>query len=525
MRGMGSSDRSLTTDALFEVRHVSKSFGITRALQDVWLSVIPGEVHGLLGMNGSGKSTLLKVLSGVVEPDVGAELVVRSRTTPLPVGGSYRRWGWGFVHQDLGLYPTLRVVDNLHLSGSLKSPPGAISWRTEFACAREILGRFNLHVDPRCMVGELRPSERARLAIVRALHEASLHEESGEGRHVLFLDESTVSLQQEDRRETTALIRQITEAGGAVVLVSHDLTEIRDLTDRVTVLRDGRIVDTAATQDLSDDEMLHLVVGSAYVAPRVYERVVTIGTDALSVEHLSGEGVKDATFACRRGEILGLSGLAGSGFEGVPYLLFGVAVALGGTVRVAGGSARSVRRLRPDTAIRLGISLVPGDRRTQGLAMSEPVLSNVSLATLARYRSRTGWLVKSRETREVTAFTRLVGVVPPDVSTPVSMLSGGNQQKALIAKWLNTNPEVLMLHEPTVGIDVPTRAKLQRLLREQADGGKAIICASGDFEQLADLCDRVLVFRDGRIAAELSGENLSKDRIAFESLGASYDRA
>jgi ribose transport system ATP-binding protein len=356
------------------------------------------------------------------------------------------------------------------------------------------------------------------------MYEASMHSQFDDDRYVLFLDESTVSLQEHERREMGERIDRITSAGGAVVLVSHDLTEIHELTQRVTVLRDGRVVGTAMTEELTEEKMLTLVVGSAFTTTRAESRRDSShrGDPVLTVSGLTGTDLSDISFDCFSGEILGLTGLAGSGFEEVPYDLFGAHPVSGGTLTLD-GKVIQLKGLRPNVAIADGICLVPGDRRSQGMALTESVRSNVTLPRLTSYRNRFGWLSKAGEEKDAVATTKRVGVWPADTSHLTAMLSGGNQQKALLAKWLNANPRVLILHEPTIGIDVPTRVKLQNLLREAADEGMCIICASGDFEQLEILCDRVIIFRDGKITAELAGSQLTKNNIALESLGATNE--
>ncbi len=515
-------------EPLFALRKVSKSFGATRALQDAGLTVYPGEVHGLLGTNGSGKSTMLKILSGFIAPDDGAELTVRGERAPIPVGGEYRRLGWGFVHQDLALYPSRRVLDNFHLRGPVASPPYARSWRREYRKVSEILERLHLSLDPRETVDRLAQPQRALLAIARAMYEAELgneqHQADGNSpREVLFLDESTVSLEARDRAELLRVIRRMTARGCAVVIVSHDLGEVRELTDRVTVLRDGRVVGTGLTAELSEGDLLTLVAGSLPEQQVEHEPPDDSSAQVvLGVADLVGPSVGGVSFECRRGEILGLTGLVGSGFDEVPYLLYGAVRASAGQVVLAGEQFEA-RWLRPNRAIRLGLCLVPGDRRLQGVVASATVRANVTLPSLERYRGVLGWVSRTREDRDAAASTTRVGLVPPDYNAPVSAFSGGNQQKAVLAKWFNTLPKMLMLHEPTVGIDVRARAQVQELLRTAAGDGQGILCVSGDFEQLEQLCDRVLVMRKGRIRAELTGSRLTKSTIARESMNVSDD--
>jgi ribose transport system ATP-binding protein len=521
----------MSSENLLELRHVSKTFATTRALVDVRFSVNSGEVHGLLGANGSGKSTILKILSGFVDADAGAELSVHGNRVSLPGnGGDARSHGWGFVHQDLALFPNLRIVDNLHLAGAtLGSPAASISWRKEIRAATEILRRFHLELDPSLRVADLPPPKQALVAIARALFEAEMHGTPGDDRFVLFLDESTVSLEANDRRELRAVIDRLVERGSAVVLVSHDLNEVRQLTNQVTVLRDGEVAGAGPTHDFTDAQLLRLVVGDALsteMAAATGRTAVPAARDRLimRVRGLNCSSVKDVSFECFAGEILGLTGLAGSGYEDIPYLLFGARTERDhqGAIEI-GGRTLQIQDLTPAVAITNGICLVPGSRATQGLISSLPVWQNVTLPSLRRYRGSGRKLLRRKERAAASEVTRKVNVRPPDVSMPVGSLSGGNQQKVVVAKWLNAQPQVLLLHEPTIGIDVGARSQLHQLLRAAASEGMAVICASGDYEQLEVLCQRVLVFRHGTIHAELVEAGVTKRAMAIESLDESND--
>jgi ribose transport system ATP-binding protein len=519
----------MATEALLELRGLNKTFGANRALIDTELRIYPGEVHGLLGANGSGKSTMLKVLSGVIKPDSEPDLFVRGRPAPLPEAGSYRQYGWGFVHQDLALLPTLRVVDNLQLSGPLHSSGAAILWRREIRSAQEVLARFHLDIDPRTRVERLSVAQRALLAIARAMHEAQTLS-ANDDRLVLFLDESTVSLEVSDREEVEAVMKEVTGRGCAVVLVSHDLAEVRQLTHRVTVLRDGRVAGSGRIAEIPDQRLLTMVVGEAVSSEMnirksmVASSVPLETSPALQVRKLAGPGVNRVDFDCYPGEILGLTGLVGSGYEEIPYLIFGhqLQSAADGTVTVD-GTTLSVAKMRPDIAIRNGICLVPGSRATQGGVANATIWQNITLPSLERYRNRYRRLLRKQERAAAERVTRDVDLRPPGATRQLGALSGGNQQKVVVAKWLNAEPKVLLLHEPTIGIDVGARSQLHKLLRQAAGNRMAIICVSGDYDQLELLCNRVLVFRHGRIHAELRGRQISKRTMTLESLDSTGD--
>jgi ribose transport system ATP-binding protein len=447
-----------------------------RALADAHLEVLPGEVHGLLGENGSGKSTLIKVLAGYHVPDPGGELEVGGHEVRLPLpSGEARRLGLAFVHQDLGLIPSLSVLENLRLT-DLAARRGRISWGAERRRAAEAFDRYGVHIDPRGAVADLRPLERALLAIVRAM------EDLGAASAALVLDEPTAFLPAAETERLFALVRSIAAAGTSVVFVSHDLGEVRAITDRVTILRDGRTAGTVATNATATEEFVAMILGGqppprkTQPSHRPSETVVSF-TGAVS-------------FELARGEVLGLTGLAGSGFEELLFDLFGAGRAATGTLTLAGVSY-DLAAMTPDRALRAGIVLVPGDRQRDGAVASLPVSDNVMLPALDRYRARLA-LRRRPMAAAAAELLRRFGVLPSEPRLLYEELSGGNQQKALLAKWLQLSPALLLLDEPTRGVDVGARPQIWSLIREAAAAGAAVICASSDSEELDTLCDRVL---------------------------------
>lgn len=501
--------------ARLEARGLSKSFGGTQALDGVDLTVLPGEVHGLLGENGSGKSTLIKILAGFHAPDDG-ELLISGEPIPLPLAtGKFRGLGLSFVHQDLGLVESLSVLENLRVAEIAASRSRwAISWRAERRRARETFARYGVRLDPGAPVVALKPVERALLAIVRALEEIRL---VGEGRGILVLDEPTVFLPREGVDRLFALVRGAAADGASVVFVSHDLDEIREITDRVTVLRDGRVVGTVVTGETSETRFVELIIGRRLAAladighaDRSARRI------GVSLERLSGTIVTDLTLDVHEAEIVGLTGLLGSGFEEVPYLLFGARPARSGHVTV-GDRRVEAARLSPTRAAELGFALIPADRKNEGSVGTLPVGDNITLPVLDRFFSR-GRLRRREMRRDAGRSMRELDVRPNDPTMPYGELSGGNQQKALLAKWFQTDPTVLLLDEPTQGVDVGARVQIFQLLRAAADErGMQVICASSDYEQLATLCDRVIVFGRGRVWRELAGDEVTKERIIEQS--------
>jgi ribose transport system ATP-binding protein len=501
-----------------EARGLSKSFGGTQALRGVDLSLLPGEVHGLLGENGSGKSTLIKILAGFHDPDAG-ELWIDGEQIRLPLStGQFRELGMSFVHQHLGLVESLSVLENLRVAeiASSRSRFG-ISWQSERARARETFERYGLRLDPRAIVSDLKPVERALLAIVRAIEE---NRSVGRGHGILVLDEPTVFLPREGIERLFSLVRASAGAGASILFVSHDLDEVREITDRVTVLRDGALVGTVVTAETSETEFVEMIIGRrlAAMAEFVHHDLSAKRVGA-SVDGLTGGTVRDVSLDLHEGEVVGLTGLMGSGFDEVTYLLYGARTARSGRL-VLGERTFDLPQLKPPDAIAGGLALIPADRPNDGCVGSLPVAENLALAVLDRYFN--GIALDRRRTRRDTAgLMREFDVRPNEPSLPYGALSGGNQQKALLAKWFQTEPRLLLLDEPTQGVDVGARQQIYELIRAAAEErGMCVVCASSDHEQLAAICDRVIVFGRGRIWRQLVGGEVTKERIVQQCYAA-----
>jgi ribose transport system ATP-binding protein len=492
---------------VLEIEGLAKTFGGVKALQGVDLTVRAGEIHGLLGQNGSGKSTLIKVLAGFHQPDAGGRLRVNGEEVSLPLApGDYQRLGMRFVHQDLGLIPSLSVLENLFLDEIATTGSMAIRWSSWKSRAKELFARYGVALNPSALVADLRPVERALLAIVRAVATAPSN-------GLLVLDEPTVFLPQDDTQMLFDVTRTVAATGTGVLFVSHDLEEVKQLTDRFTVFRDGAVVGSGATKDFTRDQIVRLIVGHDLVAVEHRSAAQVAAADVATTAYdVAGGLVAQASLTLHKGEVLGVTGLSGSGFEDLPYLLFGAHRADTGRLEVAGVTV-DLRRQNPTKAFDQGLALVPADRQRDGAILSLSVLDNVSMQTLNRYQQ--GPILRRRRMRdEARGVLGSFDVRPSDPTLPCSSLSGGNQQKVLMAKWLQTRPTVLMVHEPTQGVDVGAREEIFTVLRSATAEGMGVLCASSDHEQLALICDRVLIFRQGRIVAELSGSQVTKERIS-----------
>jgi ribose transport system ATP-binding protein len=502
----------VTTD-LLQLTGVSKTFGGEHALDRADLTIRRGEVHGLLGQNGSGKSTLLKVLSGFHAPDEG-RLVIRGEEVALPLApGSFRDLGLAFVHQDLALVGSLSVTENLMVSRLASSGSGRIRgrirWRQERTRVAEMLKRYGLvGIDPDQPVSALTPMQRALVAIVRAVEE--LREGGHEG-SLLVLDEPTAFLPRTGIDQLFALVRAVVAEGGSVLFVTHDLDEVREVCDRVTVLRDGRLAGTGVVADLTGEQLVELIIGHKVER---HEHVATVDAGApvvLRAGDIRGGIVAGVDLEVRRGEVLGITGLVGSGFEELAHLLYGSRPGTG-SLELEGRSV-ALDALDPRRAVGLGMGFVPADRPNEAAIGALSVTDNVTMPTLERHRGRIG-LSRGRMAASASELGERFAVQPNRPSMELSALSGGNQQKAIMAKWLQIQPRVLLLDQPTQGVDVNAREQIFAAVREAAQAGTAVLVASADYEELAALCDRLLVLARGRVVGELTGSRLTKDAIA-----------
>lgn len=495
-----------------ELRHVSKTFGGAVALDDVHLAVLPGEVHGLLGQNGSGKSTLIKVLAGYHAPEPGAEISLCGRAVRQPLRpGDFRRLGLAFVHQHLGLLPSLSVVENMRIGALAARHRWYISWQRERRQVEELFARFGLDIDVSDRVGDLASVERALLAIVRAF--ADLREQRDKHGHagILVLDEPTPFLPRTGVEKLFKLVREIVREGAGVLFVSHDVDEVREITDRATVLRDGRVAGSLVSAAASPDDFVELIVGRRVVPFRAEHRDMSRDAADIAISGLSGGNVRDVSMTLHRGEVVGVTGLIGAGFEEVPYLLFGAAPASHGRLTI-GAEAADLPTMTPAAARAAGLALLPADRLGASGVGTLPVAQNITLPVVGEFMHAL-WLDRHGIGQRARRLATVYDVRPNDPGLPLEALSGGNQQKALVAKWLQTKPRLLLLDEPTQGVDVGARQQVYQALTEAASVGTAILCASVDAEQLATVCDRVLIFARGAVVKELVGPEVTKEHI------------
>jgi ribose transport system ATP-binding protein len=516
-------DRPRDVDTLV-IRNLTKKFSGIPALDSVDLRIRSGEVHSLLGHNGSGKSTLIKTLAGYHIPEPGSSMEFGGQPVSLPLAaGRSSELGIAFVHQDLALVPSLSVLENLRIV-DWSASRGRVHWKTERERARADLAALGVDVDLDATVSVLDQGQRALIAVARAASGLGVtgggNSQSTTG--LLVLDEPTVFLSEAGRQRLFELIHRVAKLGAGVLFVSHDLDEVLANTDVVTVLRDGRVVGTMPTAQTSHDELVRLIIGKSELPTTVTSSRAKADRVVGSVRSLSGgtTPLHDVTFDLHAGEILGVTGLLGSGFNELPYLLFG-AVPGGETAEgqlVVDGEAVSIRALTPARAIDRRLALIPSNRPRDGGILTLPVADNIMMTSLrlARIGPR---LSRGRMLAHAADQAEEFDVRPRDVRAQYGRLSGGNQQKALVAKWLLTNPLLLLLDEPTQGVDVGARQQIITQLRRVCLQGGAVLYASADHAELAEVCDRVLVFRRGRLVRTLAGAELDKDSITRECIG------
>lgn len=473
---------------------VSKTFPGMRALQDVDLEVRPGEVHGLVGSNGSGKSTIIKILAGFHQPDPGWQAWFRGEPFRLGSGPDAHKAGIRFVHQDLGLVESESAIDNLAMGyGYRTSRYGRIKWREERARAREMVRALGHDIDVTRPVSSLSPIERTALAIARATRGWSAENA------LLVLDEPTAALPQSDIDRMFSLVERLRDAGASVVYVSHHLDEVLSLSDRVTVIRDGRKVETVAANQVQVSDLVSMMTGAAAEqqsvgAVRARSRPPTAST-MIDVDQLAGGRVESVSFSVSSGGIIGFAGLAGSGRDDLAALIFGGRRPDRGAITVDGAPLPTGA---PHLSVAAGIGFVPGDRHGEGLLLGMSIRENLTLPDLGQYWQQLVFR-KNRERSDVQTWIQRLGVVTTGPDKEVDALSGGNQQKVVLARWLRLNPKVLLLDEPTQGVDVAAQAAIHVLIEQCAEAGAAVVVCSSDEKELVRLCDQIHVLVRGRI--------------------------
>ncbi len=487
------------SDYILELKNISKSFSGVEVLHHVSLTLRPGEVHALLGENGAGKSTLVKVITGVHQPDSG-EILLDGNPVHFRDTWETRQAGITAIYQELSLFPDLDVAENIFVGYQPTAAGGRIDWRKLYKKADELLNSLGVHLDLRQKARSLSIAQQQMVEIARAF---SLNA------RILIMDEPTSSLTLNEVADLFRLVRRLREEGKAIIFISHRLEELFEIADRVTVLRDGTYVDTRSIEDVTRDDLIRMMVGRT-ISNLFPKQDVKPGEVVLEAENLTRAGAfRDISFTLRKGEILGMAGLVGAGRTNVARAIFGVEPATGGRIKIDG---REVMVTSPQQAIELGLAYVPEDRQLHGLIPAMHITSNISLPMLREF-SRSGWLNFKKERRASYEAARQMEVRANNIWQRARELSGGNQQKVVLAKWLATQPRILILDEPTRGIDVGTKAAVHALMSKLASEGMAILMISSELPEVLGMSDRILVMHEGQMTAQFTREEATQEKI------------
>ncbi len=489
---------------VLEIRSVAKRFDATQALEDVSLSLRAGEIHALLGENGAGKSTLIKIITGVHQPDRG-QILLSGRPVTIRSAAEAQRLGVAAIYQEPLLFPDLNVAENIFVSHQDRG--GVVGWRQMYREADKILAELGMTLDVRKPARGLTLAAQQSVEIAKAI---SLNV------RVLIMDEPTASLSAREVQELFRLVRDLKRQGVAILFVSHRIEEVFEIADKVTVFRDGRLISTRARLEATPQRVIADMVGREIDLTKA--RTTCARSDVvLSVSDLGRRGAfEGVSFELHRGEVLGFAGLIGAGRTDVGLALFGIEPATSGTI-LLGGKPVTVRSARD--GMNLGVAYVSEDRRQLGLVLPISIFANITLPVLRRYLNRLGLVRTSLERQTADAFKSRLAIRTPSVDLEVAKLSGGNQQKVMLSKWLNTNPSVLILDEPTRGVDVGSKAEVHAIIGQLAAEGIGVIVISSDLPEVLVLSDRVLVMREGRQMAILDRGEANEETVMTAAMG------
>jgi rhamnose transport system ATP-binding protein len=491
---------------VLEMRDISRRFGSTQALDGVSLSLYPGEIHALLGENGAGKSTLIKIMTGVHQPDSG-QILLDGRPVRIRSTLEAQRLGIAAIYQEPLMYPDLSVAENIFIAHADRGL--WVDWGRLYRDAEEILAQLDVRLDVRQPARGLSVAAQQTVEIAKAL---SLQV------RVLIMDEPTAALSAHEVDQLFAIVQRLRDQGVAVLFISHRLEEVFRLADRITVFRDGRLISSAPRNEITPEQAIRDMAGRSI--EQLFPRRDTVRDRVLvQVRDLGRTGVfSGISFDVREGEVLGFAGLVGARRTDVGLALFGIAPADRGTITIDG---HPVRITNPTQAMRHGIAYVSEDRRGLGLSLPMSIAANITLPSLRRYLSPAGLIRRTAEIAVAEEYRRRLSIRAPSVDVEVSRLSGGNQQKVMLSKWLNTRPRLLILDEPTRGIDVGAKAEVHQMIDDLAAEGIAIILISSDLPEVLAMSDRVLVMREGRQMGIFSRQEATQERVLAAAMGQS----
>ena len=507
------------THPFLEMRNVSKTFGRVQALKNVSLDVKLGEIHALMGENGAGKSTLMKILSGAYTPDEGSEILIDGQKVAISGPMAAKQLGIAIIYQELALAPNLTVAENIYL-GREPSRAGLIDRSAMVAGVESVLQRLGATFSARDKVAELSIAERQLVEIARAVHARS---------RVLIMDEPTTTLSERETERLFALVRQLKQEGLAIVYISHRMKEVYELSDRVSVLRDGTYVGTLEREAINPAAVVRMMVGRDLSSfyKKEHDAHQSRGRIIFSVRDIAdGRRIQPCSFDIHEGEVLGIAGLVGAGRTELARLIYGADARISGTVTVDG---KEVSIRSPQDAIEAGIAYLTEDRKLLGLMLDMSVAENINLGVIARDALAGGFLNLAKGRKRTAEAIQATGIRTASPDAPVGGLSGGNQQKVLLSRLLETKPRVLILDEPTRGVDIGAKSEIYRLIDRLAREGVGVAVISSELPEIVGICDRVIVMREGHIAGELGGggnaEAVSQENIMAIATSAAKDAA
>ncbi len=491
--------------ALVELKNISKTFPGVKALENVGFSIEEGEIHALIGENGAGKSTLIKILSGVYQPDAGGEMRIGGRVVESLTPLEALQNEIAVIYQDFSLFPNLTVMENIALEQSVKKNDTFVDWSAMERISRDALDQLDVDIDIDAVLGELSVAKQQLVAIARSL---------ANNARLLILDEPTSALSNNEVIKLFEIMRSLKKKGMALLFISHKLDELFAISDKFTILRDGKYIGTYSEDELDDEQLISLMVGRK-IEYRVYPKNQK-DDPLLEVKNFSKKGnFRDISFTLHRGEILGITGLVGAGRTEVVQSIFGLNPPEEGKLFLEG---REIANKSPSDAVKAGFSFVPENRLQEGLVLSKSIEDNISL-TMLEALSGPGSLVDRKEKNNLTLkWMEKLEIRPFLPKMLTSKLSGGNQQRVVISKWLATDPKVLIVDEPTNGIDIGAKSEIHKLLRDLAESGLGIIIISSELPEILAIADRVVVMRHGRITAEFPCEGISQEDIMSKAL-------
>lgn len=494
--------RHISDEIVMEARGISKTFPGVKALNKVDITLHKGEVIALLGENGAGKSTLIKVLSGIYQPDEG-ELFLEGKKIHFELPAEARNAGIGVIHQELNYVPTVSVAENLFM-GDIPKKYGFVDYARMYRESREILKSVGLDLDPRINLGGCTVAQKQLVEIAKVI---------SQNVKVMIMDEPTSALNDMEVRHLYELIHKSAENGVSIIYISHKLDELFEVADRVVVVRDGCVTGEIPIQEATRDLLVSRMVGRQL--DDMYPKIGAVpGEAVLEVENLSTKWLKDISFTARRGEIFGIYGLMGSGHQAIGSAVFGQDLLQGGTIRVEG---KPVRIVNPKDAIGHGIAYVPAERKTEGLVLNQTVAVNTTSALYAK--GKRSFISQKLDEDVSKRWIKNLEIKTPSENTIVESLSGGNQQKVVLSKWLELNPDILILNEPTRGIDVGAKAEIYRILDQQCQAGKCVIIITSEMPELLAMSDRIMVMFEGRVSGMLSREEATQENVVRCAIG------